>query len=86
MLSKFKNKMKSVRSNGLVDEPNEELGDDSWLVHRLTSNSDDPKQILAKDANLKDNDWYDIYDPRSKLSKQRRETDAKAAKQKKMRK
>ena len=32
--------------------------------------SDDP--VLAKDANTKDDDWFDIYDPRNPLNKRRR--------------
>ena len=39
----------------------------------LKFESDDP--VLAKDANTKDDDWFDIYDPRNPLNKRRREND-----------
>lgn len=29
---------------------------------------------LAKDANTKDDKWFDIYDPRNALNKRRRQT------------
>lgn len=29
--------------------------------------------VLAKDANKKDDDWFEIYDPRSALNKRKRE-------------
>lgn len=29
--------------------------------------------MLAKDANKKDDDWFEIYDPRSTLNKRKRE-------------
>lgn len=29
--------------------------------------------MLAKDANKKDDDWFEIYDPRSALNKRKRE-------------
>lgn len=28
--------------------------------------------VVAKDANTKDDDWFEIYDPRNKLNKRRR--------------
>ena len=49
----------------------EELAGDSWLGHRLTFAAE--KAILAKDANTKGDDWFDIYDPRNPLNKRRRE-------------
>jgi len=33
--------------------------------------------VLAKDANKKDDDWFEIYDPRSALNKRKRELDNK---------
>ena len=41
------------------------------LVKELHFKSDTP--VLARDANTKDEDWYEIHDPRSKISQQRRE-------------
>lgn len=29
--------------------------------------------MLAKDANKKDDDWFEIYDPRSAINKRKRE-------------
>lgn len=87
MLKRFQNKLKTVKTGRTNEaevlaavtnaEPAEDGQDEKWLAHRLIAQPDEDKLVLAKDANLKDNDWYDIYDPRSKLTKQRRETDAK---------
>lgn len=30
--------------------------------------------MLAKDANKKDDDWFEIYDPRSAINKRKRES------------
>jgi peptidyl-prolyl cis-trans isomerase SDCCAG10 len=49
----------------------DELAGDSWLGHRLTFAAE--KAILAKDANTKGDDWFDIYDPRNPVNKRRRE-------------
>lgn len=43
--------------------------------------------VLAKDANKKDDDWFEIYDPRSALNKRKRElnkTNSKKDPEKKM--
>lgn len=40
------------------------------LSHRLKFEEQNP--ILAKDANTKDDDWFEIYDPRNPLNKRRR--------------
>lgn len=40
------------------------------LKHRLRF--EDKTPILAKDANKKDDDWFEIYDPRNALNKRRR--------------
>lgn len=31
------------------------------------------KTVVAKDANTKSDDWYEIYDPRNPITKRRRE-------------
>lgn len=36
--------------------------------------------MLAKDANKKDDDWFEIYDPRSALNKRKRELNKKNVK------
>ena len=41
------------------------------MAHELHASANDP--ILAKDASTKDDDWFEITDPRSKISKRRRE-------------
>ena len=41
------------------------------LSHRLTFEDSEP--VLAKDASTKDDNWYDITDPRNALNKRRRE-------------
>lgn len=49
------------------------------MVHQLHFKEDDP--VLAKDANTKDDDWFEIYDPRNPLNKRRRgEAPVKATK------
>lgn len=45
------------------------------LSHKLKFDANDP--VLAKDANKKDDDWYEVYDPRNPLNKRRRGEDAK---------
>lgn len=40
------------------------------LSHKLKFQEDDP--VLAKDANTKEDDWFEIYDPRNPLNKRRR--------------
>ena len=41
------------------------------LKHRLTFESEE-KLVLAKDANIQNEDTFDIYDPRNPLNKRRR--------------
>lgn len=49
------------------------------MSHELRFKDDVP--ILAKDANTKDDDWFEIYDPRNPLNKRRRgETTSKEKK------
>ncbi|KAJ8970968.1 hypothetical protein NQ317_012645 [Molorchus minor] len=40
------------------------------LSHTLKFEEDTP--TLAKDANTKDDDWFEIFDPRSSLNKRKR--------------
>lgn len=76
ILAKFKNKLSTVKEKGEEEkeEESEEIGDD-WMAHTLKFESDDP--VLAKDANTKTDDWFDIYDPRNPLNKRRRQADKK---------
>jgi len=82
MLAKFQQKLSNVQDDQEEDKNSgEEDGDnidgDSWMSKSdgLKFVSDDP--ILAKDANTKDDNWFDIYDPRNPLNKRRREKDSK---------
>ena len=61
---------KDSNSEEKHDEDDELIGD-SWMHKKLKFESEDP--VLAKDANTKDDDWFDIYDPRNPLNKRRRE-------------
>lgn len=49
--------------------------DENWLGHELHFECNNP--VLAKDAATKEDDWYDVYDPRNPLNKRRREADKK---------
>lgn len=80
ILSKFKNKLFEVKQTdekkGDVEDDDDDDDDDgNWMANTLKFVSDEP--ILAKDANTKDDDWFDIYDPRNPVNKRRREADAK---------
>jgi peptidyl-prolyl cis-trans isomerase SDCCAG10 len=68
LLDKFKKKLQSMKDGEEDKEQNEE--EQAWLKHRLCFQEKTP--ILAKDANKKDDDWFEIYDPRSTLNKRRR--------------
>lgn len=79
LLEKFKNKLHTIQdqagdeeASGSKEETNEEedIQGDNWLSHRLQFEKNDP--ILAKDAATKDDDWYDVYDPRNPLNKRKR--------------
>ena len=41
------------------------------MTHKLSFESNVP--VLAKDANTKSDDWFDITDPRNPINKRRRE-------------
>lgn len=55
------------------DQNDEEIVGDNWMKNTLRFEANDP--VLAKDASTKDDDWFDIYDPRNPLNKRRREKD-----------
>ncbi|KAL1497500.1 hypothetical protein ABEB36_008451 [Hypothenemus hampei] len=78
LLEDFKKRLHSVKEKEeeiSVEAPIEEKKtedldkDETWLHHKLEFTD---KTVLAKDANLKDDDWFEIYDPRNKLNKRRR--------------
>merc|ERR1712227_629866 len=66
MLAKFKQKLTKI------SEADDESGD-SWMKNTLRFENNDP--VLARDASTKDDDWYEIYDPRNPLNQRRREKD-----------
>ena len=76
------NKQTAESKQTADDEEDEEeaadLAGDGWMRKSLKFESNDP--VLAKDANKKGDDWFDIYDPRNPLNKRRREADSKRGK------
>lgn len=78
MLKKFKSKLHNVQSNAdeqsndtKVDEEN--VDGDNWLSHKLSFV--EQGAVLAKDASTKNDDWYDVYDPRNSMNKRKRGDD-----------
>ncbi|GLH14413.1 Peptidyl-prolyl cis-trans isomerase [Gryllus bimaculatus] len=83
LLAKFQKKLASAKESVEADEedpekaveqklkedPNDE--DSGWMTHKLQFDKGDP--VLAKDASTKDDDWFEIYDPRNPITKRRRE-------------
>ncbi|XP_020281503.1 peptidyl-prolyl cis-trans isomerase CWC27 homolog [Pseudomyrmex gracilis] len=80
LLNKFKSKLQTARSQTkesadskkTSEDDNEEDDphDDSWMAHALHCEEKAP--VLAKDASTKNDDWFEIYDPRNPLNKRRR--------------
>ena len=75
MLKKFRQKLSRLQQNEEEnDVPNNmkeaENNDKDWLTHSLKC---EDKVTLAKDANVKSDDWFEITDPRNMLNKRRRE-------------
>lgn len=52
------------------DNNDDDIVGDDWLSHKLEFY--DHGAVLAKDATTKEDDWYDVYDPRNPLNKRRR--------------
>ncbi|VEN40496.1 unnamed protein product [Callosobruchus maculatus] len=82
LLEKFKKKLHSAKEKEPEAETTKKDDDidneESWLSHKLQFEDENP--ILAKDANTKDDDWFEIYDPRNPLNKRRRGEDVKKGK------
>merc|ERR1719273_2557525 len=89
LLAKFKQKLsgikygedeeekddaKETKKDDEKTEEDEEIVGDDWMKNTLVFENDAP--VLAKDASSKDDDWFDIYDPRNPINKRRREQDA----------
>lgn len=84
LLKKFRNKLEHLKQNTehkdndeSLDEANieKEIQGDDWLAHTLRFEQTVP--ILAKDASMKSDDWYDAYDPRNPLNKRKRGEDSR---------
>lgn len=45
------------------------------MAHKLKF--DENAAVLARDANTKGDDWYEVFDPRNPLNKRRREESQK---------
>lgn len=76
MLEKFKKKLQDAKvdeeqkeAEVMIENKDEDDGE-KWMNHELHFKDDAP--TLAKDANTKDDNWFEIYDPRNKLNKRRR--------------
>ncbi|XP_018317849.1 uncharacterized protein [Mycetomoellerius zeteki] len=65
-----KDDMTSSNKKTSKDAEDDDLHDESWLTHALHCEEKVP--VLAKDASTKDDDWFEIYDPRNPLNKRRR--------------
>ncbi|XP_076289960.1 spliceosome-associated protein CWC27 homolog [Lasioglossum baleicum] len=81
LLKKFKSKLQSAKETRSERSPTPprkdnskeedfDPDDESWMVHSLQCEEKVP--VLAKDASTKDDDWFEIYDPRNPLNKRRR--------------
>lgn len=77
LLAKFKTRLHTAVENKDEAEataPIENSDDENWLGHKLDF-SESQDAVLAKDASKKEDDWYDIYDPRNPLNKRKRGDD-----------
>ncbi|KAL3289085.1 hypothetical protein HHI36_003527 [Cryptolaemus montrouzieri] len=77
LLEKFKKRLHEAKYQNekqeeetQKEENKEEEEGETWMKHELHFKDDNP--VLAKDANTKDDDWFEIYDPRNPLNKRRR--------------
>lgn len=82
LLNKFRNKLQNAKEHTKDDTSisdkkemsknteDDDLQDESWMTHALHCEEKVP--VLAKDASRKDDDWFEIYDPRNPLNKRRR--------------
>ncbi|XP_076875229.1 spliceosome-associated protein CWC27 homolog [Brachyhypopomus gauderio] len=84
LLERFKTRLSSAISEAPeTPEDVEELGEDDdkgWMAHVLQF---DEQTRKVKDANMQDEDTFEIYDPRNPVNKRRREESKKLLKDKK---
>lgn len=77
LLAKFKDKLhKALETEAKPIEENSD--DENWLSHKLDF-SESTAAVLAKDASKKEDDWYDIFDPRNPLNKRKRAAEKTSA-------
>ncbi|KAK2818654.1 hypothetical protein Q5P01_024215 [Channa striata] len=82
LLNRFKSKLSSAIAEA-PEEDVEELEEDDdkgWLGHVLQF---DEQSRKVKDANMQDEDTFEIYDPRNPVNKRRREESKKIMREKK---
>ncbi|XP_020777403.1 spliceosome-associated protein CWC27 homolog isoform X2 [Boleophthalmus pectinirostris] len=82
LLESFKSKLSSAITD-TPEEDMEQLADDDdkgWMGHVLQF---DEQTRKVKDANMQDEDTFEIYDPRNPVNKRRREESKKILKEKK---
>ncbi|KAM3939147.1 spliceosome-associated protein CWC27 homolog [Leptodactylus fuscus] len=85
LLDRFKSKLSQAITDAPEEDPVSEIEEDDdkgWLSHVLQF---DEKSQKVKDANMQDEDTFEIYDPRNPVNKRRREESKKLMKQKKER-
>lgn len=83
LLNRFKSKLSSAITEDAPEEDVEELAEDDdkgWMAHVLQF---DEQTRKVKDANMQDEDTFEIYDPRNPVNKRRREESKKIMKEKK---
>ncbi|KAM9338047.1 spliceosome-associated protein CWC27 homolog [Symphorus nematophorus] len=83
LLNRFKSKLSSAITETPEEEDVEELEEDDdrgWMAHVLQF---DEQTRKVKDANMHDEDTFEIYDPRNPVNKRRREESKKIMKEKK---
>ncbi|XP_041742727.1 spliceosome-associated protein CWC27 homolog [Coregonus clupeaformis] len=88
LLDRFKSKLSSAITETSQDpeEDPEELAEDDdkgWMAHVLQF---DEQTRKVKDANMQDEDTFEIYDPRNPVNKRRREESKKIMMEKKAKK
>ncbi|XKL65346.1 hypothetical protein PGB90_008766 [Kerria lacca] len=78
LMKKFEKSLINAResTSNFVDrnqiENEDKVSPIEWMGFQLEESSNQP-QVLAKDANTKSDDWYELHDPRNPITKRRRE-------------
>uniref|UniRef100_A0A665WZV0 Spliceosome-associated protein CWC27 homolog n=1 Tax=Echeneis naucrates TaxID=173247 RepID=A0A665WZV0_ECHNA len=83
LLNRFKSKLSTAITAEVPEDDVEELAEDDdsgWMGHVLQF---DEQTRKVKDANMQDEDTFEIYDPRNPVNKRRREESKKIMKEKK---